>query len=110
MAPIILEVQPYLLCMRLILRKSGIQEMIFDRGHGDKNTTLATISHKDVSRLLNKKPEYEKFVRMYLEQIHVDLAERGAEWLFNTAKERYDKLLDKNPEILQRKYLPHVPS
>lgn len=75
-----------------------------------EDATLAKVSHKDLYGLLEKKPEYEKFVRIYLEQIYVDLAERVEDLVFNTAKERYNKLLAKYPEILQRVNLKHIAS
>jgi len=75
-----------------------------------EDSTLATVAHKDLYGLLEEKPAYEKFVRMYLEQIYIDLAERVEDLLFNTAKERYHKLLEKNPEILQRVHLKHIAS
>lgn len=75
-----------------------------------EDATLATVSHKSLYGLLDEKPEYEKFVRIYLEQIYIDLAERVEDLLFNTAKERYVKLIEKYPDILQRVHLKHIAS
>lgn len=71
---------------------------------------IIAIAHKDLQALIEKNPTYEKFIRLYLEQIYIDLAERIEDLLFHTAKERYDKLTSENPSLLQRVNLQHIAS
>ena len=75
-----------------------------------ENSEVVSISHQDLHNLLDKKPEYEKFGRLFLEQIYVDLADRIEDLLFFTAKERYEKLIKNNAMILQRVNLGHIAS
>ena len=75
-----------------------------------EDSEITFISHQDLHSLLEEKPHYEKFVRMFLEQIYIDLVERIEDLLFYTAKERYIKLIEKNPTLLQRASLKHIAS
>ncbi|MBL4649976.1 MAG: hypothetical protein JKY03_09605 [Aureispira sp.] len=60
--------------------------------------------------MLDQNPTYEKFVRLFLEQIYIDLAERVEDLLFYNAKDRYDNLMLKNPSLFQRVNLGHIAS
>lgn len=75
-----------------------------------EDTEVTSVSHQDLHGLLKNKPQHEKIVRLYLEQIYIDLAERVEDLLFHSAKERYFKLIEKNPKILQRVSLKHIAS
>ena len=75
-----------------------------------ENSDVILISHQDLHKLLQNKPHYEKFVRIFLEQIYIDLAERIEDLLFHTAKERYEKLVKNKPNLLQRVNLKHIAS
>lgn len=75
-----------------------------------EDSIVISISHQDLYQLLEKSSKYEKFVRMYLEQIYIDLAERLEDLLFHTAKERYNKLIQKMPNLLLRVNLKHIAS
>lgn len=75
-----------------------------------EDSIVTSFSHQDLHQLLEMNPQYEKFVRMYLEQIYIELAERVEDLLFHTAKERYDKLMEKEPSLLLRVSLKHIAS
>jgi len=75
-----------------------------------EDSEIISISHEDLQNLLKEKPAYEKYTRMFLEQIYIDLAERVEDLLFHNAKERYDKLVEKTPDLLQRVHLKHIAS
>jgi len=75
-----------------------------------EDSEIISISHQDMHQLLNEKPYYEKYIRIFLEQIYIDLAERIEDLLFHTAKERYDKLVENTPNLLQRVHLKHIAS
>lgn len=75
-----------------------------------EDSEITSISHQDLHDLLERKPHYEKYARVFLEQIYIDLAERIEDLLFYTAKERYDKLVKNSPNLLQRANLKHIAS
>lgn len=75
-----------------------------------EDTSLSFICYDDWMQLLNDKPEYERFARIFLENIYIDIAERIEDLIFNSAKERYEKLLIKNPNLLQRVNLGYIAS
>jgi CRP-like cAMP-binding protein len=75
-----------------------------------ENTSLSFISYCEWKQLLLEKPHYEKYARMFLENIYIDIAERIEDLLFHTAKERYDTILTKFPTLLQRVNLGHIAS
>ena len=75
-----------------------------------EDSEIISISHQDMHALLQEKPQYEKYIRIFLEQIYIDLAERIEDLLFHTAKERYDKLVENTPGLLQRVNLMHIAS
>lgn len=75
-----------------------------------EDAVVHSMAHYDIQVLLDQKPSYEKFVRLFLEQIYVDLAERVEDLLFYNAKERYDNLILKKPSLSQRVNLGHIAS
>jgi CRP-like cAMP-binding protein len=75
-----------------------------------EDAVVHSMPHQAIQTLLDQKPQYEKFVRLFLEQIYVDLAERVEDLLFYNAKERYDNLMLKNPNLDQRVNLGHIAS
>lgn len=75
-----------------------------------ESAEIVSISHKDLHDLLAREPEHEKLVRLYLQDIYVELQQRLEDILFHTAKERYEKLIEKNPNLLQRVNLGYIAS
>ena len=75
-----------------------------------EDTTLSYIVYDDWKKLLDDKPHYEKYARIFLENIYIDIAERIEDLLFHSAKERYAKLIQKFPSLLQRVNLGHIAS
>ena len=75
-----------------------------------EEATLSYICYDDWMKLLEQKPQYEKFARIFLESIYIDIVERVEDIIFNTAKERYEKIVDKNPDLLQRVNLGFIAS
>lgn len=75
-----------------------------------EDATIISITHQDLYKLLEEKPHYEKYVRIFLEQIYVELAERIEDLLFHNAKQRYDKFMEKSPTLLQRIDLQYIAS
>lgn len=75
-----------------------------------EDAVVHSMTHYDIHALLDQNPTYEKFVRLFLEQIYIDLAERVEDLLFYNAKNRYDNLMLKNPSLFQRVNLGHIAS
>ena len=75
-----------------------------------EDCTVIQISYASIQELLVEKPHYEKYIRLFLEQIYIDLAERIEDLLFHSAKERYDKLMTNNRTLIQRVNLGHIAS
>jgi CRP-like cAMP-binding protein len=75
-----------------------------------EDSSLSYINHDDLKKLLEEKPHYEKYARIYLENIYIDIAERIEDLLFHSAKERYEKLTSKFPTLLQRVNLGYIAS
>ena len=75
-----------------------------------EDSNVISIAHQDLYQLLQDKPQYEKYVRIFLEQVYVELAERIEDLLFHSAKQRYDQLMKKSPTLLQRIDLQYIAS
>lgn len=75
-----------------------------------EDSYIISISRNNLNKLLTEKPIYEKYVRLFLEQIYIDLAERVEDLLFNTATERYTRLVNTHPTLLQRVNLSYIAS
>lgn len=68
------------------------------------------LQREDIEALLAQKPAYEKYVRLFLEQIYIELAERVEALLFHTARERYQNLMKQHPQLCQRVNLGYIAS
>ena len=75
-----------------------------------EDSTLTVITHQDLTMLLDNYPQYEHEARLFLERVYIDLAERVEDLLFYDAKERYEKLIERNSSLLQRVSLKHIAS
>lgn len=61
-------------------------------------------------KLYQKSALHERFGRLYLQQVYVDLVERIEDLQFHTAYERYQALVKKHPKIVKRVALKHISS
>jgi len=75
-----------------------------------EDSQVVLISYPEMQALLERKPQHEKYIRFFLEQIYIDLAERIENLMFYTAKERYERLIKAKPNLLQRINLSHIAS
>ncbi len=75
-----------------------------------EDSTLFSASYEDMENLYNKSILHERFGRLFLQQVYVDLVERIEDIQFHNALERYNNLLRKQPQILQRVPLKHISS
>ena len=72
--------------------------------------TAEALSYEHISTMYTLYPETERAGRLLLEDYYMRLEERLLGIQFRTAKERYDHLLLKRPEIVQRAPLGKVAS
>ena len=68
------------------------------------------ISHSDLENLFATIPKYERFGRLFLQQIYIDLVERLDDLQLKTAQERYETLFAKKPYLFQRIASKHIAS
>ncbi len=73
-----------------------------------ENTELFVITQQDLSDLYNKIPKIERLGRILMEQAYLRIVEQSIELQMFSAKERYENLLKKHPEIFQRVQLYHI--
>lgn len=69
---------------------------------------VLAISHYDLENLFQKHQKYERFGRLFLQQLYIDLVERIDNLVLKTTKERYEMLLEKKPELFQRVASKHI--
>ncbi len=67
-----------------------------------EKTTLFSINYKDLQNLYQTYPAFDKIGRLLTEQYYVALEERIISLQFQTAKERYESLLQNEGYLLQR--------
>ncbi|HAA23977.1 MAG TPA: cyclic nucleotide-binding protein [Cytophagales bacterium] len=75
-----------------------------------EDSVVMLIAYPEMQQVLEQKPQHEKYIRFFLEQIYMDLADRIENLLFYTAKERYERLVEDKPDLLQRINLSHIAS
>lgn len=75
-----------------------------------EDATLMAVTHHDFEQFLLDNPQHERTARLFLEKIYIDLAERIEDVLFHSAHERYEKLVNQHPSIIQRVNLGHIAS
>jgi len=75
-----------------------------------EDSEILIISYKALQSLMEKHPEHEKYMRLILEQLYAEGADRIEEFLFYSAKERYDNLIKKRPHLLNMVNLGHIAS
>lgn len=68
------------------------------------------ISHTDLENLFESNPKFERFGRLFLQQIYINLVERIDDLQLHTAQERYQILLNKKPYLFQRVASKHIAS
>lgn len=75
-----------------------------------EDSEIHAISYNALQSLMEKHPHYEKYMRLILEQLYAEGADRIEEFLFYSAKERYDNLIKNKPHLLNRVNLGHIAS
>lgn len=73
-----------------------------------ENSELLVVKQQDLSDLYTKIPKLERLGRILMEQSFVKIAQQSIDLQVLSAKERYESLLLKYPEILQKVPLYHI--
>jgi len=73
-----------------------------------ENAELLVIKQQDLSDLYTEIPKIERLGRILMEQAYLKIAQQSVDLQIFTAKERYENLLHKYPEIIQRVPLYHI--
>lgn len=68
------------------------------------------ISRTKLELLFKQTPKFERYGRLFLEQIYMDLVERIDDLQLHTAQERYENLLRKKPSLFKRVASKHIAS
>ncbi len=75
-----------------------------------ENAEIISISYKDLQHLYAMSGRWEKFGRLTAELFFNYSQSRTEEFLFNTAEERYLKLMEEHPDIFDRIPAYHISS
>jgi len=67
-----------------------------------EDSTLIQLSYKDEQELYEQVPKFERFFRLQVERSGVAIQKRMLSSISKTAEERYDELLKRQPQFLQR--------
>jgi CRP/FNR family transcriptional regulator, anaerobic regulatory protein len=73
-----------------------------------EHSELLVIKQQDLSVLYNKIPKIERLGRILMEQAYLRIVQQSVDLQVLTAKERYENLLHKYPEIFQKVPLYHI--
>ncbi|CAM1373632.1 conserved hypothetical protein [Tenacibaculum litopenaei] len=71
---------------------------------------LIRISAEALEQLLSSKPHYERIGRLFTQNIYIELATRLHHLQLHTARERYQILTQKHPDLLRRVPAKHLAS
>jgi len=73
-----------------------------------EETEILVIKQQDLNKLYVQIPKIERLGRLLIEQAYLKIVEQTLELQVHTAKERYENLLKKHPEIFQKVQLYHI--
>ena len=73
-----------------------------------EDTEIFIIKQQDLNKLYVQIPKIERLGRILMEQAYLKIVEQTIELQLLSAKERYENLLKKHPEIFQKVQLYHI--
>lgn len=73
-----------------------------------EDTEIFVIRQKDLTELYLQIPKIERLGRILIEQAYIKIVEQTIGLQVLSAKERYENLLNKHPEIFQKVQLYHI--
>jgi len=75
-----------------------------------ETSVVHSITYDQLQQLYQKYPEFNLIGRLLIEKYFIELEERILSLQIQPAKERYQKILQNQPELLQRASLGHIAS
>jgi CRP-like cAMP-binding protein len=72
------------------------------------NTQVVIIQQRDIETLFTSIPSLERIVRLLTEQAYVKLVQWSIDLQTLSAEERYQKLVEKSPQVFQKLPLYHI--
>jgi CRP/FNR family transcriptional regulator, anaerobic regulatory protein len=75
-----------------------------------EDSMFYSISYENLQMLYQKHPTFDKIGRLIVEKYYIEVEENIIAIKFKTAKERYDELQEKEPNLLQRVSLGKIAS
>ena len=75
-----------------------------------EKTEVFLLDYSEMEIFLEKNPHLERLARQVSQVLYIDLVERLEGMTFLSAKERYDHLLSRYPDLTQRLNLGHIAS
>lgn len=75
-----------------------------------ENSQVFCVKNADLENYLSENPHLEKLTRRFTQAIYLELLERLESIVFLSAKERYELLLERNPNLRLSVNLGHVAS
>ena len=75
-----------------------------------EDSHVLAVDHRQLEVFLEENPHLEKLTRQFTQAIYLELLERLESIVFLTAKERYEQLLKRNPNLLLGVNLGHTAS
>lgn len=75
-----------------------------------ENSTLYSVSYDEWENIFQKYPEFNLFGRLLMQRYYINLEKHALSLQFDTAKERYEKFIEKQGHIQLRVPLQHLAS
>lgn len=75
-----------------------------------EETTVMTLSLENLNYLLDNFPSFERLARTITTNFLLELGEKVKDLQFRTATERYHKLIEQQPKVIERASLGHIAS
>jgi CRP/FNR family transcriptional regulator, anaerobic regulatory protein len=89
----------------LLSRKEGFINII-----ACTDVRAAVMTYADMEQLYASSPTWERFGRLTTALYLMQVEERNGDFQFKSATERYQKILEKNPDLLRHVSLSHIAS
>lgn len=75
-----------------------------------EDSQVLEMHYLDMEEFLTNHPHHERTARFFTQEIYMELVERVESLLFNDAQEKYHRLIDRHPNLVQRVGLGHIAS
>lgn len=73
-------------------------------------SSIVVLDYRKLESFLDQNPQLERLARQVTQHLYIDIVERLEDRTFCSARERYNNLLKRHPNITQRASLGHIAS